>query len=194
MSYFKFVMTAIIVLMFLTKMDFCYAQETAGEAKDTSVVAVKKQPDKKKPKGQEVYVGGAVGLSFGDYFRISVEPLISYRVTPQLAAGLRLRYEYVRNKAGGTTFNFHNYGASVYGRFWVVPQLYAHAEFALMSYDQAFGSRNTVPFLFLGAGYWKRISKHTWAWAQVAFDVIQDNNSPYSNWEPFISVGVSAGL
>lgn len=36
--------------MFFTNMNFCYAQETAGEAKDTTVVAVKKQPDKKSRK------------------------------------------------------------------------------------------------------------------------------------------------
>jgi hypothetical protein len=38
------------------------------------------------------------------------------------------------------------------------------------------------------------ISGNTWFTAEVLFDVIQNENSPYKNWEPFFSVGFGVGF
>jgi hypothetical protein len=38
------------------------------------------------------------------------------------------------------------------------------------------------------------MTANTWAYVEVLFDVLQDNNSPYDDWEPFVSVGVGVGF
>ncbi len=38
------------------------------------------------------------------------------------------------------------------------------------------------------------ISPNVWAYAEVLFDVLNDTNSPYDEWDPWISVGVGVGF
>jgi hypothetical protein len=150
------------------------------------------------PKQQRVFYGGTLGLSFGNTFRISIEPFVGYVFTPQLSGGVKLRYEYVRQTNNGITTTWNNYGASVFGRYRFVPRAYFMAEFAYMSYGYTvyeFTSERTwVPFLMLGGGYIQPISPTTSLFVEVLFDVLQDSNSPYDAWTPFVSVGVSVGL
>jgi hypothetical protein len=67
-----------------------------------------------------------------------------------------------------------------------------------MSYDQYYSQnesgRVSVPYVFVGAGYRQSLGGAVWLNAQVLFDVLQDSNSPYSNWEPFFSLGFGVGL
>ena len=90
-------------------------------------------------------------------------------------------------------FTSHNYGASIFSRYRVIPQLYGHAELAYMSYDFPLG-REGVPFLLLGGGYSQPISKSAWLFFEILFDVINDGSSPYGKWEPFIGLGIAVGF
>ena len=54
--------------------------------------------------------------------------------------------------------------------------------------------RKWVPFLFLGGGLSQPITNNTWLTAQVLFDVINSDNSPYKSWEPFFSIGIGVGF
>ena len=152
----------------------------------------------KKPLSEKIYYGGGIGFNFwGDYFRIAVEPMVGCKVTPKLSAGVKLMYEYIEySTASETTYN--NFGGSLFSRFRVIPQFYLHAEFAYYGYQYSTkftdSEREWVPFLLLGGGYSQQISKNTWAYAQALWDVIQDDKSPYSNSEPWISVGVGVGF
>jgi hypothetical protein len=122
-----------------------------------------------------------------------VEPLVGYKLTPKFSVGGQLRYEFVNDKGYAEDYTSHNYGASVFSRYRVVPQLYGHAEFAYMSYDYPLG-RESVPFLLLGGGYSQPVGKAAWVYVEVLFDVLNDSNSPYDRWEPFIGVGVGVGF
>lgn len=146
------------------------------------------------PKGSRVYTGGAIGLNFwNDTVRFSVEPILGYRVTPQLSVGGRLRYEYFKDKRGVEDFTMHNYGGSVFSRYRLIPQLYGHAEFAYGSYDYPAG-REGVPFLFLGGGIVQPLGGSSWAYAEVLVDVLRDDQSPYEDWDPQVTFGVGVGL
>jgi len=46
----------------------------------------------------------------------------------------------------------------------------------------------------LGGGYSLPLGGRTSLNAQILFDVLQDDRSPYRNWEPFYSVGLSVGF
>jgi hypothetical protein len=54
--------------------------------------------------------------------------------------------------------------------------------------------RQWVPFLLLGGGAVQPISPKAALFVEVLFDVLQDSNSPYERWNPFVSVGVTAGF
>jgi hypothetical protein len=141
-----------------------------------------------------IYYGGSVGFSFwSDYFRISLEPLVAYKLSPKLSVGGKFRYEYLNDSRGVVDYSSHNYGASVLSRYRLLPIAYAHAELAMMNYDYPSG-RETVPFLLLGGGISKPIRPNVWANFEVLFDVLNDKNSPYEDWQPVVSVGVGVGF
>ena len=141
----------------------------------------------------KMYYGGYMNLSFGSYTVIGVSPLVGYKFTPQLSAGIQLTYEY----SSYDNSSYSNYGGSLFGRYRILPQLYAHAEFSAINYESFYleeTERVWVPFLYLGGGYSQPISKNVWLNAQVLFDVLQDENSPYESWEPFFSIGFGVGF
>ncbi|MCD4737163.1 MAG: hypothetical protein K8R53_14055 [Bacteroidales bacterium] len=161
-------------------------------------------PEQKPPKTKsgsfkdKVYFGGGVGLSFGNYTRIAVYPMIGYNITPKLSGGLELGYEYISDNRYNTKYNTSNYGASLFARYRLVPQLFFHTEYAMYSYElygfDGKSVREWIPFLFLGAGYVQQIGPRVSVYAMVKFDVLQNSKSPYNEWEPFFAVGVSMGF
>lgn len=152
----------------------------------------------KKAGPKKIYYGGSVGLIFGDYTSVSVEPMVGYHVTPRFSAGGRVSYEYVRDERYTETHSSHNYGFSTFGRYRFIPELYGHAEFAAMNYDlytaAGASARDWVPFLYLGGGYTQRIAKNVSAYAEILVDVWQDDNSPYQDWAPQYSFGIGVGF
>jgi len=145
-----------------------------------------------------VYYGGTIGLSFGDYFRLSIMPLIGYKLSPKVSLGLKVGYEYIKDKSFDPALTAHNYGGSVFARYRLIPKLYLHSEFAYISYKYFRNDRETerewVPFIYLGGGFIQPLSAKTSFIVEVLVDVLQDDNSPYEAWDPWISVGVGVGF
>jgi len=146
----------------------------------------------------KMYFGGYVNASIGSYTAIGVEPLVGYKLTQKLSVGGKLSYEYISDKRYDEDYSASNYGFSLFSRIRVTQRLYAHTEYSAMNYklfNETGGSdREWVPFLFLGGGLSQPISKNTWVTAEVLFDVLQNENSPYKSWEPFFSVGFGVGF
>lgn len=142
----------------------------------------------------KLYYGGYVNLSFGSYTVIGITPLVAYKLTPEFSTGVQIVYEY----SSYDDYSSSNYGGSIFSRYRVIPPVYLHAEFSTINYElinyQEESTRGWVPFLFLGGGYSQAVSKNTWLNAQVLFDVIQNENSPYQAWEPFFSIGFGVGF
>jgi len=174
---------------------------------DTTKVTEMNQASKTKKENSQPskwYYGGNLGFGFSsNYFSISVQPIVGYKVTPQFSLGGKIGYTYWSNSSVDPTFNSSNYGGSIFSRYRIIPQLYAHAEFAYWSFENAYfvpdisnyqTERVWVPFLLLGGGYSQMISPNVWAYAEVLFDVLNDTNSPYEEWDPFISFGVGVGF
>lgn len=152
-------------------------------------------PPAKSAPNDRIYYGGTVTLSFSGVTRIGVYPMIGYKLTPKLSAGVEAGYEWVDYDNGPST---SNYGGSVFGRLRVSPNLYAHGEYQAVNYELPTGLNSTdrqwVPFLLVGAGYTRSLGGRTSVYAEVLFDVLQDENSPYDDWEPVVSVGVGVGF
>jgi hypothetical protein len=199
-------------LMFVSPF-LCFAQDTTRVEPflfDTTlfekapVDTVTKSADANVEKSQSqvnkisnIYYGGSVILSFGSYTVIGIEPMLAYKLTPKFSVGTKLTYEYIHEKQGSYVYKESNYGFSLFNRLRVTQRLYTHVEYSSMNYkfyNEIGSERKWVPFLFVGGGLSQPISKNTWLNAEILFDVLQNKNSPYNDWEPFYSVGFGVGF
>jgi len=189
---------------FLLVLFFTFTSLSLAQQIDSATVKEETKPETTQPVSKENrwYYGGTVGFSFwNDYTYIGIYPLVGYKVTPQFSIGGKIGYSYYNYH--NTDLSTNNYGGSVFTRYRVIPQFYLHAEFVYFSYEQQtydlqtrqYGTeRNWVPFILLGGGLSQSIGQNVWAYVEVLFDVLQDDNSPYENWDPFISIGVGVGF
>jgi len=177
---------------------------TTGFSQDTIIAEPAPVPEAAKPQKstpplkERIYYGGYINASFGLYTSIGVEPMLAYKVTPKFSVGAKFRYDYIRDERYGETYNTSNYGFSLFTRYRLFKPLYVHVEYVTYNYDlyNGFGEseRIWIPYFLVGGGYSKMIGKRTWLNAQVLFDVLQNENSPYRSWAPFYSVGVGVGF
>jgi hypothetical protein len=186
--------TVILTIMALAVLSGIAAAQVTTPADSTLLVIP--TPPAATTTPSKIYYGGSVTLSFGNATQIGIFPMIGYKVTPKASIGGKLGYEYVNYD--DIDESSHNFGGSVFSRYRFIPQLYAHAEFQLVNYEiftfSGESSRETVPFLLLGGGYVKPVSPRTSLFAEVLVDVLQDDNSPYDDWEPIFSVGIGVGF
>lgn len=173
---------------------FAIVPLSAGTGDSTNVAPAPEN----KSQGIPVYYGGTIGLSFGNYFRISVTPLVGFKLSEKFSAGFKVGYEYVEDKRYDPKLTASNYGGSIFTRYRAIPNAYLHAEFAYFSYKYKLSDfeteRTWVPFIYLGGGYMQPIGPGTALIVEVLVDVLQDSNSPYEAWDPVISIGVAAGF
>ena len=142
---------------------------------------------------ERIYYGGTLSASFSGTTSVGFYPWVAYKLTPKLSAGVKLGYQWVDYGSEST----HSYGGSVLARFMTQRNLYLQGEYQMVNYEvfSAFSSeREWVPFLLLGGGVFKQIAPRTAVYAEVLFDVLQDDRSPYNDWEPIINVGVGVGF
>lgn len=149
-------------------------------------------------KESKVYYGGYATFSFGNYTVIGIEPLIAYKLLPKFSIGAKFSYEYFKNKNYSPTREGSNYGIGVFTRLRILRRWYAHVEFSEMNYkiyssvDES--KRQWISFLYVGGGFSQPITKNTSINAQVLWDVLQNDDSPYKTVEPIFSVGIGVGF
>jgi len=146
----------------------------------------------------KMYFGGYVNANFGSYTVIGVEPMMGYNLLKWVSLGAKVSYEYIKDKRYNDDYSANNYGFSLFSRVRLTQRLYAHVEYSAMNYklyDSSGGSnRDWVPFLFVGGGLRQPVTKNTWFTAEVLFDVLQNENSPYAKMQPFFNVGFGVGF
>ena len=151
-----------------------------------------------KNRRDTLFYGGYINLSFGSYTVIGIEPLVGYKLTPQLSTGVKARYNYIKDGRYATTRTTSTYGGSIFGRYLLTPNLYAQAEAASYNYEYFYvgggSDRDWVPFLLMGGGYIEPLGERTWLNVELLFDVLQDSKSPYEDWEPFLSIGIGVDI
>ncbi len=169
-----------------------------AQVTDTTVTLQQQKTSQAAPQPSRVFFGGSFGFTFINYLSLRIMPLIGYHITPALTGGIKLGYEYFRDKQEHRTITSHNYGGSVFAQFHFIPQAYVHGEFAYINYDEYFihnsHVRDWVPFLLVGGGFRQKVGKTSVAFLEVLFDVLQSDKSPYKAWDPRISFGVSTGF
>ena len=179
------------------RVDTVYVQNQ--DQQQNQVQESKDSPQKTKNKNEKVYYGGYANFSFGKYTIIGIEPLIGYKLLPKLSVGGKISYEYYKNKNYDPTREGSNYGIGAFSRLRIGRKLYGHVEFSEMNYKlyQNAGEsskRQWISFLYVGGGFSQPITKNTSINAEILWDILQDDDSPYKTVEPIISVGIGVGF
>lgn len=164
-----------------------------------------KYNSKKKKKNEETFaqkiiVGGGLTLGFGDYTNIGATPVIGYRITDNLSAGIGIAYQYVHinhyfNIQDHESLTANLFSASVWARYLVWRNVFVQAEFEqnrmnfkVPGYDPN-GSGDIVeatktydaPCVLLGVGYRQPIGDRSSVNFSIHYDVLQSEYSPYGN-------------
>ena len=147
-----------------------------------------------------VFVGGNLGLQFGDITVIDVSPLLGYRLTNRTSAGVGFTYQYFKFDYGlGREATSNIYGPRIFGRHNINQQLFLHGEFESLNlelYNPADDrlEREWVSGLLLGGGYFVPIGRRAGFNLTVLYNVLYDDQrSPY-NSPLVVRAGATLGL
>ena len=148
------------------------AQKTTDEDYNTEKPKKEEPEDKEKvPFSERLVYGGNLGLWFGSFNYVQVNPMVGYKLTDWWAAGPGFNYTYF----GNSRANINYYGPSIWTRIRPLPGFYLHSEFSALKtnyYDK------TVPMWLVGGGVVARGDFASLA-LFLMYDIIQDDYSPY---------------
>lgn len=148
-----------------------------------------------------VYVGGNLGLLFGSVTFIDISPLIGYRFTERITAGIGGTYQYIQyNSLEGAGSSI--YGGRVFGRYIFTDFLFGHAEYewlnmkvyVINSAGKIVDSfRDDIGFFWVGGGYQQRLAARAYLTIMALWN-IADVPAYVSYPNPQIRIGITAGL
>lgn len=180
-----------------------YAGATFAQDED-SVITRRKPEPKKGFKKENIFVGGNLGVLFGNYTFVNVSPQVGYHFGKFFEAGLGINLQYVSQKyffSNGDDFykeSYYVYGGNVFARVFPVRPVYLQIQpeynwinARLKYYDgispvQKYKAH--APSLLVGIG-----GSFEGVLVAVMYDVLQRPEAPYSK-KPFISFGFGFGF
>jgi len=138
-----------------------------------------------------------------------VSPLAGFHITPRLAGGLGLRYEYYKsNYPGYVPYDTHIYGGSVFSRYMIVKNMgeavgigglgtgvFIQCEYELLNLERQYfdltnpteGGRFNLHSILVGGGIYQPIGQRSGVMITVLWNLNESYNSIYSN--PVIRFG-----
>ncbi len=203
---------ALILLLLSLYFVPVFAQDEVArpETQKREMAAPPKQKKDKDPNApsfkDRVFFGGNFWLQFwGSYRYIELSPLVGYAITPKLLGGVGLTYRYVNYESGGLEIDDNQYGYRFFGRYFIIPQLFAHAEFESLNVTSQFRAdlnsrrlesqgRSWVNSGLIGGGIFQGTGRAGF-FAMALYNVIPCDEiyCPYSDgW--LLRVGVTAGF
>lgn len=146
------------------------------------------------------FFGGGVGLGFGDVSWVSAEPLFGYRISPQVAVGTSLLYQWQNDDRYGTSVSTTNYGARALVQYFPVPVFFLQAEYEYLDYEYVLSDFSTVrsnqSSYLAGAGISQPMGNRAFFFVSALYNFSyksDDLTYPYSS--PWIySAGVGVGF
>ncbi len=143
----------------------------------------------------KVFVGGNLGAQFGQVTVVEISPLVGYKISEKVSAGVGITYQYYHYQ--DTYFNLETnvFGGRVFGRYMFTDYLFGHAEFEylnLEAFDFYPRRRVDVTSLLAGGGYIQRFSRNSGFFAMVLYNFSESIYTPYTN--PIIRIGINIGL
>ena len=174
----------------------------AGKAQyyDTTYAQKKKHPVENRDNNDDslwkkLFYGGGLGLSFGNPNYIDIAPIVGYRITEKVSAGVGITYQYYDYNYGSYNFSTDVYGGSVFGRYYFRKNLFAHGEVEYLNLADFnyVDKRIGVESVLVGGGFIQRFSRNAGIVAMVLYNLTQSEYSPYAS-PVIIRVGVNIGI
>ena len=153
----------------------------------------RKHPPQKNPINK-FYFGGNFGFQFGTITIADVSPLIGYRFTNKITAGVGATYQYYHYKDRTYDFQTNVYGGRIFGRYFFTDYFFAHVEYEYLNLE-AFDfqqRRVDVESLLAGGGYFQHMSKYSGVTAMILYNFTESQYTPYTN--PIIRIGFIIGI
>lgn len=185
---------------------------SAQEVYTSSGHNVRAHKEKKGYDPSRLIIGGGFIAGFATgYTDAGLSPIVGYRFTKNLSAGVGLGYEYFSEKYSDYSNDLYSYKSniiypSVWGRYMIFRNFFAEADFEYDIVNQnssIFDGTSTIketstdglPAVLLGVGIRQPIAGRVSIVAEVLYDVIQSNEyiNPYYG-EPIFRIGVCAGF
>jgi hypothetical protein len=141
-----------------------------------------------------MFTGGNLGAQFGTVTFIEVSPLVGYRFTDKISAGIGATYQYYHYRDQTFDLETDVYGGRVFGRYLFTDYLFGHVEYEYLNLEAFDFQRRRVDVesLLAGGGYIQRISDRVGIVAMILFNFTESVYTPYTN--PIIRVGVNFGI
>ena len=141
------------------------------------------------PFKDRLYYGGNFGMQFGSTTLIEISPIVGVMITPRFSSGVGITYQYFKTNYyyGGESTS---YGGRIFSRYNILPNIFAHAEFESINFDNNIYGTNEFAriwsnALFLGGGYFVPFGQRGGANFTFLYNVLHDNlRSPYG--EPYV--------
>ncbi|MGZ4055190.1 MAG: hypothetical protein ACXVPY_04550 [Bacteroidia bacterium] len=163
----------------------------AGFSQDSTML--RRHPPKKSIL-DKFYIGGNLGFQFGAQTVADVSPLIGYKITDKISAGVGATYQYYHLQNRYYNFETNVYGGRVFGRYHFTDYLFAHVEYEYLNLEAFdFNQRRVdVESLLAGGGYIQRFGRNSGVVAMILYNFTETAYTPYTN--PIIRIGVIVGL
>ncbi|MES2701186.1 MAG: hypothetical protein V4649_01020 [Bacteroidota bacterium] len=193
----------------------CIGVATSATAQEVYKSSGKKTYSKKKKTGYDpdkLIIGGGLNAGFGTgYTNVGISPIVGYRITKDFSAGVGVGYQYFRQflfeDQGKKWFQSYNIiYPNVWARYFVYRNIFFDA-----TYEQDFitlkrpGVNYTTgawemkktavanPCLLLGVGVKQPIGGRVSFLAEIMYDVLQNDYSPYYGM-PVLRFSIVAGI
>ncbi len=149
------------------------------------------------PHKERMFLGGYIGLQFGNYTFVGISPEIGYYITNWLSAGIGITYQYFYERYAVPPYSMHRYGGKSFVRFIVIPQAFIHAEYDIMNveaipYMQNNGGSFWEENYFLGGGYRLQLGERTFMNLMALYNF--NENSHVYNENPVYRFSIEIGL
>lgn len=150
----------------------------------------------KKFEVDRLVYGGTFGATFGTTTYVDVSPLIGYRITDDLVAGIGVTYMYFRQRYNTQVYQTSLYGGRVFANYAILENVFLHGEYEVLNYDyydflSQENSRAWFGTPLLGGGYRQPISDRAAFMIFALYALNSDNpRSPYYQNPLVIRVGL----
>lgn len=153
-----------------------------------------------------IFFGGNFSLMFGYITNIEISPLVGYYITPRLAAGTGIKFEYYKDKGFYYPYQTAIYGGNIFSRYIIIKNLgegmnlglntgiFTQAEYEVLSLEKEYfeppyteDGRFLVHSVLVGGGIIQPIGRRSAFLVTVLYNLNESVRSPYSN--PIIRVG-----
>lgn len=142
----------------------------------------------------KIFTGGNIGLQFGTITFIEVSPLIGYRFTNKIWAGIGATYQYYRYNDLYYALETNVYGGRLFGRYFFTNNLFAHVEYEYLNLEAFDFQRRRVDVTSIlgGIGYIQRFGLNSGITAMLLYNFTESYYTPYTN--PIFRIGINIGF